>query len=300
VTDTPLDLNGIFPPVPTPFADGAVAYDRLAANVRRWSATGLQGFVVLGSNGEYPLLTDDEKVRTVAAVAEAAPADMVIVAGTGCESTRATIELTRDCARAGARAALVVSPHYYGGRMTDAALAAHYRAVADASPIPVLLYNVTKFTHLNLSPALVADLARHPNIAGIKDSSGNVGQLGEYLNRVPGDFKVMVGTAGVLYGALSLGCAGGVLALANVAPAECVRIRDLVASGDHAAAAALQRRLIPVNTAVTATYGIPGLKAALDRLGYYGGPPRRPLLPATEAERATIAEILRTAGLLDK
>jgi len=225
---------------------------------------------------------------------------MTVIAGTGCESTRATMELTRTCARAGAQAALVVNPHYYGGRMTDAALAAHYRAVADASPIPVLLYNVTKFTHLNLSPALVGDLAAHPNIAGIKDSSGNVSQLGDYLNRVPAAFQVLVGTAGALYGALSLGCVGGVLALANVAPAECVRIRDLVAAGDHAAAAALQRRMIPVNTAVTATYGIPGLKAALDRLGYYGGPPRRPLLPATAAERETIAAILQTAGLLDK
>ena len=294
----PLDLNGIFPPIPTPFAGQAVAYDHLAANVRRWSRTGIRGVVVLGSNGEYPLLSEDEKRRTVAVVAEAAPPGMPIIAGTGCESTRATVELTRACAAAGAQAALVVSPHYYAGRMNEAALMRHYQAVADASPVPILLYNVPKFTHMNLAPSLVAALSRHPNIVGIKDSSGNVSQLGDYLNRVDPGFKVLVGTAGVLYGALSLGCCGGVLALANVAPAQCVRVQSLMAAGEHAAAAALQRRLIPVNTAVTATYGIAGLKAALDRLGYYGGDPRGPLLPATAEERTAIAGILRAAGLL--
>jgi 4-hydroxy-2-oxoglutarate aldolase len=233
----------------------------------------------------------------VAAVAEAAPAAMTVIAGTGCESTRETIALTRACAAAGARAALVVSPHYYGGRMTDAALIDHYRAVADASPVPILLYNVPKFTHLNLSPAVVGTLSGHGNIVGVKDSAGSVAQLGEYLNRVPGDFRVLVGTAGALYGALSLGCHGGILALANVAPVECVRICALTAGGHHQEAAALQRRLLPVNTAVTATYGIPGLKAALDMLGYFGGEPRLPLQPSSAAEREAIAGILREAGL---
>ena len=298
MTDQRVDLDGIFPPIPTPFVDEAVAYDHLKENVRRWSRTGIRGFVVLGSNGEYPLLDEAEKERVVAAVVEAAPAGMPVIAGTGCESTRATIALTRSCAAAGAHAALVVSPHYYGGRMTDAALGAHYRTVADASPVPILLYNVPKFTGLNLSAALVAELSHHSNIVGIKDSAGNVSQLGDYLNRVERDFKVLVGTAGVLYGALSLGCCGGILALANVAPQQCVQIQSSVAAGDHQAAAALQRRMIPLNTAVTATYGIPGLKAALDRLGYFGGEPRRPLLASSEAERGAIDAILHQAGLL--
>ncbi len=298
MTAQKMDLNGIFPPIPTPFTGQAVAYDHLKENVRRWGRTGIRGFVVLGSNGEYPLLDDDEKQKTVAAVVEAAPAGMPVIAGTGCESTRATIALTRACAAAGAHAALVVSPHYYAGRISDAALGAHYRAVAEASPVPILLYNVPKFTGMNLSAALVAELSLHPNIVGIKDSAGNVSQLGDYLNRVAPGFKVLVGTAGVLYGALSLGCCGGILALANVAPEQCVRIAALVAAGDHQTAAAIQRRMIPVNTAVTATYGIPGLKAALDRLGYFGGEPRRPLLASSKAERRAIEAILLQAGLL--
>jgi 4-hydroxy-2-oxoglutarate aldolase len=295
---TDIVLKGIFPPIPTPFEDGKPAYGHLAQNVEKWIAAGVDGFVVLGSNGEYPLMRFDEKLQTVATVARTAPAKMPVIAGTGCESTAETIRLTAACADAGAKAALVVTPHYYGGKMTHEAITRHYEAVADASPVPILLYNVPKFTHINLAPEVVTSLSAHPNICGIKDSAGNVAQLGEYLNRSTPGFQVLVGTAGALYGALSLGCCGGILALANVAPGACVEILRAAAEGRHDVARQLQLRMLPVNQAVTATFGIPGIKAALDFLGYFGGDPRLPLLPATTTEREQIRQILSTAGLL--
>ena len=198
----------------------------------------------------------------------------------------------------GAHAALVVTPAYYGDKMTAAALEAHFTAVADASPIPVLLYDVTKFTHISLSLDTVLRLAAHGNIVGIKDSSGNVAQLGELIAAAPDEFNILVGTAGALYPALTLGCTGGIVALANVAPAQCVQIYELIQSGQLAEARRLHLQLLPVNRAVTARYGIAGLKAAMDMLGDFGGEPRRPLLPLTNDEKEVLRGILRRAELL--
>ena len=237
-----IDLHGIFPPIPTPFVNGRIVYDGLAANIEKWRKTGLKGLVAMGSNGEYVYLSGEEKREFVAKVVAMTPDPMQVIAGTGCESTKETIELTRDCADIGAHAALVVSPHYYGGRMNEAALHAHFTTVADHSPIPILLYNVPKFTHINMTCGLVARLSRHPNIVGIKDSTGNVSQLGEYANHVAADFNLLVGTAGALFGALALGCVGGVLALANVAPQICVEIYRLVQEGGHGYAGIFRRR----------------------------------------------------------
>ena len=294
-----INLHGIFPPIPTPFIKDDVAYDELAANIDKWSKTGLKGLVAMGSNGEYVYLSAEEKRKFVAKVVELTPEHMQVIAGTGCESTKETIDLTRDCADIGAHAALVVSPHYYSGRMNESALQAYFTTVADNSPIPILLYNVPKFTHINMTAGLVAQLSRHPNIAGIKDSTGNVIQLGEIANHVDAGFNLLVGTAGALFGALTLGCVGGVLALANVAPQICVRIYQLVQEGKFEEAKKLQLKMIPVNQAVTATYGVPGLKAAMDMLGYFGGDPRPPLLPSSEKEKSEIREILKKADLLD-
>jgi len=294
-----IDLNGIFPPITTPFVDDKVAYDKLASNIAKWGHTGLRGFVVLGSNGEYVSLSEEEKRKVVETVVQAAPEPMSVIAGTGCESTRETIRLTTDCAALGAHAALVVTPHYFGGKMTEAALVKHFSAVADSSPIPIILYNVPKFTHVNLTVKVVARLSRHANIIGIKDSTGNVIQLGEFLNQVDADFSVLVGTAGALYGGLTLGCAGGVLALANVTPENCVKIHELVQAGDFKAAQQIQLKMIPVNQAVTATFGVSGLKTALDLRGYFGGEPRAPLLPSSDEEKTAIVNILKQAGLLD-
>jgi 4-hydroxy-2-oxoglutarate aldolase len=294
-----LDLRGIFPPVATPFINGKIAYGKLASNVEKWSRTGLKGLVVLGSNGEYVYLSEEEKRTVVDSVVQSAAKEMLIIAGTGCESTTETLRLTEDCARLGAHAALVVTPHYYAGRMSEAALIKHYSELADHSPIPILLYNVPKFTHINMAADFVARLSEHPNIVGLKDSSANVIQLGEILNRVAADFNVLVGTAGVLFGGLTIGCAGGVCALANVAAEACVKIFDLVKAGDLDAARELQLKMIPVNQAVTAIYGVPGLKAAMDMCGYFGGDPRLPLLPSSEQEKSEIEAILKKAGLLN-
>ena len=294
-----IDLHGVFPPITTPFIDGKVAYDKLASNIEKWSRTGLKGFVVLGSNGEYVYLSEEEKRTVVDTVVQSAAEEMLIIAGTGCESTAETIRLTEDCARLGAHAALVVTPHYYAGRMREAALMKYFSELADHSPIPILLYNVPKFTHINMAADFVARLSEHPNIVGLKDSSGNVIQLGEILNGVAKDFNVLVGTAGVLFSGLTIGCVGGISALANVAPEECVKIFDLVKAGDLDAARELQLKMIPVNQAVTAVYGVPGLKAAMDMRGYFGGDPRLPLLPSSEQERSEIEAILKKADLLN-
>ena len=294
-----IDLNGIFPPVTTPFVDGEVAYDKLALNIEKYGSTGLKGIVVLGSNGEYVSLSEEEKRKVVETVVQATPDHMSVIAGTGCESTRETIRLTADCATAGAHAALVVTPHYFGAKMSDDALISHFTAVADSSPIPILLYNVPQFTHVNLTVNVVAKLSGHPNIVGIKDSTGNVMQVGEFLGRIDPDFSVLVGTASALYGALTLGCVGGVLALANITPETCVKIHSLIQEGDYKAAQQIQLKMIPVNKAVTAVFGIAGLKTALDMLGYFGGEPRTPLLPSTDEAKLAIENILKQAGLLD-
>ena len=292
-----IDLSGIFPPITTPFIDDNVAYDKLAANIEKWSRAGLRGFVVLGSNGEYVCLSEEEKREVVATVVEATPEHMSVIAGTGCESTRETIRLTVDCAALGAHAALIVTPHYFGGKMTEVALVKHFTSVADSSPIPIILYNVPKFTHVNLTVNVVARLSQHANIIGIKDSTGNVIQLGEFLNQVGTDFSLLVGTAGALFGGLTLGCAGGVLALANVAPQNCVKIHELIQKGEFETAKKMQLKMIPLNQAVTATYGVSGLKTALDLLGYFGGEPRPPLLRSSDEEKSAIVEILKKADL---
>ena len=297
---TEIDLHGIFPPITTPFENGNVAFDKLASNVEKLSRTGIKGIVVLGSNGEYVYLSEKEKRDVIKTVVQAVPDKLPVIAGTACESACETIRLTCDSAELGAHAALLTTPHYYGGKMSDEALTRFYTIVADNVPIPVLLYNVPKFTHLNLTAGTVSRLAGHPNIVGVKDSSGNVNLLGQYLNSCETNFNVLVGTAGVLFGGLTLGCVGGILALANVAPQACVKIFELINNGNFEEAKHLQLRMIPVNNAVTATYGISGLKAAMDMLGYFGGDPRLPLLPATEKEKAEIREILLKASLLVK
>ncbi len=221
-----------------------------------------------------------------------------MIAGTGCESTRATIALTCRAAEAGADAALVVTPHYYKGRMTPDALVGHFCAVADASPIPVLLYNVPSNTGVDMDAATIARAAQHPNIVGVKDTGGNIAKMADTVRLVRPGFQVLAGSAGFFFAGLAIGAVGGVLALANIAPQQAIDIYRLFKAGRWDEAAELQRRMLPVNAAVTARFGIAGLKAALDMLGYYGGPVRPPLLAITDAERQTLRTILAEGGLL--
>ncbi len=293
-------IEGILPPIPTPFSGDDVAYDRLTENVSRWNHTGLSGYVVFGSNGENAYLTTDEKLRLVEVVRESAAPGQSVVAGTGCESTRQTIRLTNEAAARGADAALVLTPSYYKGRMTHEAFVAHFTAVADAADVPILIYDVPKFSGVHIEPKTVIELSQHPNIVGVKCSSGNVAELIEIVDGAAAEFSTLVGTASVIYPGLCVGGRGGILALANVAPDQAVAIYEHARAGRHDAALALQRRFLTVNRAVTAQYGVPGLKAAMDKLGYYGGPVRSPLRPLEQAELDDLDQILRSAGLLKK
>jgi 4-hydroxy-2-oxoglutarate aldolase len=294
---TSLSLRGVFPPIPTPFDRAGEVDERvLASNLARWDGYDLAGYVVLGSNGEAVYLSQAEKVRVLQVARAAIPAGKLLIAGTGCESTRQTIELTRQAAEIGADAALVVTPHFF--TVTPEGLVRHYAAVADASPLPVIVYNVPKFTHLDLDAATIARIAAHPNVVGLKDSGGNITKLGDTVRQAGAGFQVLAGSAGFFFAALALGAVGGVLALANIAPQACIDIYRLFRAGEWARAAELQRLMIPVNAAVTARYGVAGLKAAMDMLGYRGGPVRSPLLDLGADDRQALREILAAGGLL--
>lgn len=292
-------LCGVLPPIPTPFdSQGEIAYRHLVDNLERWNGYDLAGYVVLGSNGEAVFLSEREKLRVLETARQVIPPDKLMVAGTGCESTRATVALTRQAAAAGAELALIVTPHSFCGKMTPESLWRHYRAVADAVPIPIVLYNVPKFTHVDLDALTVARLAQHPNIIGIKDSGGNVAKLADIVRMVEPDFRVLAGSAGFFLAGLTLGAVGGVLALANVAPQQAIDIFQRFQAGHLGEAAELQRRMVPVNAAITARFGVAGLKVALDMLGFYGGPVRAPLLALTESERETLRAVLEEGELL--
>jgi 4-hydroxy-2-oxoglutarate aldolase len=297
-----VSLEGVFPPIPTPFdSEGDVAVEALAENLARWNRYDLSGYVVLGSNGEAGFLGEEEKVRVWQVAREVIPADRLMIAGAGNESTRQTIRLSCQAAEAGADAVLLVTPHYYGPQMTPDGLFHHYRAVADEVPIPVLLYTVPKFTHVDIDVDTVARLAHHPNVVGIKDTSGNMAKMADMVRLTradPARFQVLAGSASFFLPGLTIGAVGGVLALANVAPQLCVDLYRTFKAGRLDEAAELQRRAIPVNTAITGRFGIAGLKAALDMLGYYGGPVRSPLLPISESERETLRSILVEGGVL--
>jgi 4-hydroxy-2-oxoglutarate aldolase len=281
---------GIFTPIATPFRDdGAVDHAGLSANVARWTQTPLTGLVVLGSNGEAAQLDDEEADRIVETVRAGVPASRPLIAGTGRESTRATIAATRRAGAAGVDAVLVRTPSFFKPQMTTDAFVRHFTEVADASPVPVLLYNVSIYTGVNLLPDAVEHLAVHPNIVGIKESGSDIAQIAEYVARTPDDFTVLAGSATTLVHALCAGCDGAILALASLVPAECVRMVALVHEQRLEEARALQRRLMPLARSVGTSYGVPGLKAALELIGYAGGPPRPPLRPVN----SEIVDIIR-------
>jgi 4-hydroxy-2-oxoglutarate aldolase len=288
-----VNLNGVFPPIPTPFRDDQVDLVALRANLQLWLASGIAGVVALGSNGEAPLLDEVECDRILDAVRAQLPAGRTLVAGTGRESTRATIAATRRAASFGADAVLVRTPSFFKARMTPEALGGHYRAVADASPVPVLLYNYAALTGVNLQPATVGSLAEHPNIIGIKESSGDVGQIADFVAQAPAGFHVLAGSAPTFYPSLCVGASGGILALACVLPEPCVELHRLFLEGRHADALALQQRLTPLARAVTSAHGIAGLKAAMDLAGYAGGHPRPPLRPLEQTARDSLSQLLR-------
>jgi 4-hydroxy-2-oxoglutarate aldolase len=299
MTQQAVSMAGIFPPIPTPFdAAGEVDLEALASNFRKWNTFPLAGYAVLGTNGEMPYLGDAEKLTYFEAARKLIPPGKLFMAGCGCESTHSTIALVKQAAALGADIALLISPSYYKSKMDNAALTDYYRRVADASPIPVSIYNMPANTMVDMSADLIVTLSAHPNIAGVKDSGGNLAKMGEIIRNSRPGFQVLAGSAGFLYPAVCLGAVGGVLALANIAPRQCCDLLNLATQGKHLDAKELQLRLISPNTAVTARFGVPGLKAAMEMVGLFGGNPRSPLQPLSAEQRETLRRILTEAEIL--
>jgi 4-hydroxy-2-oxoglutarate aldolase len=291
-----MNISGIFPPVATPFDDREeIDLAAFTFNVARLMKTGIAGVVVLGSNGEAPLLSEDEGYRLVAAARPLVPRTRLLIAGAGEESTRATIAGARRFAAAGADAVLVRTPAYFKTQLTQDVFVAHFTAVAEASPVPVILYNAAPFTGVNLLPPAVVRLAGHPNIIGIKETAPDIAQVTDFVAKTGPDFQVVVGSLPTLFASLCVGAVGGIVAAANVVPDLCVELFDLVQQHRHAEALALQRRITPFARSVTGVFGVGGLKAAMELTGYVGGKPRAPLPPATpqaiETMRKQLAEL---------
>ncbi|MBI5567786.1 MAG: dihydrodipicolinate synthase family protein [Chloroflexi bacterium] len=299
-------LSGIFPPLPTPFKDdGALDQEALRANVEQLNPTGLSGYLALGSNSEAVHVTPDEASLVYATVCKAAAPDKVVIGGTGQFSTQATIEMTKRAADAGCAAALIITPFYYKNSMTAEALRAHYHAIADVSQIPVMIYNVPANTGFNIASSIVAEIAQHPNVIGMKDSAGDINQLAEAVRLTRSrqvdketSFEVFSGNYGALLPGLTFGIVGAILAVANIAPNECVSIFKLFKQGQIEEAGQLHLRLLPVARGVTSQFGVPGLKAAMNLLGYHGGWPRLPLLPLGANQRSEVEKMLKEAELL--
>jgi 4-hydroxy-2-oxoglutarate aldolase len=273
-----------------------VAVDAIKKNLAFLNRFDLRGYVVLGSNGEFVTLSREEKIEVMETSRSAIPAGKLLVAGTGCQSTMETVELTKSAAGIGVDAALVLPPFYYKKLMTTDVLRKHFFSVADASEIPIVVYNMPACTGIDLDADMIAALAEHDNIIALKDSSGNIVKIGDITNRLP-DFQILAGSGGFLVPALSVGAVGGILALANIAPLQCIQLREHFLEGRIKEARILQNRLIPVNTAITSGWGVPALKAAMDLLGLYGGPVRPPLLPISPDILKKLKDILRRGGI---
>jgi len=286
---------GIFPPITTPFdrATGDFAPLQFRQNIDRLLAAGVSGIVVSGSTGEAALLDSDEQRRVVSVARTAMTNGTWLIAGTGGESTRETIALTRAAAAEGADAVLVRPPSYYSAGTSPASLLAHFRAVADASSVPVLVYNIPKYTHLALAPSLLQQLAAHERIIGVKDSSGDPKSVAAYREAVP-DWTVVVGGASLLLTALELGCQGGIIGVSCYAPGLCVQLVREFTNGNRTAASALQERITPLDKEIVGKLGPAGVKAAMDAAGLYGGPVRAPLAPLSDQDRERVNALVRS------
>lgn len=290
-----LALKGIAPPMVTPFdADGNVRYDAFERNFDKYLEAGIQVYLTLGSNGESVYLEHSEKLKLIEISRRRVPASMTLLVGTGVESTEATIRLTKEAAERGADAVLVKNPFYYKSQMTFEVYHAHYTAVADASPVPVVLYNVPVFTGISMEARLVIELAKHPNIIGLKESSGDVRLISEVVwNTAKEKFAVLAGAAPVLFPNMMAGARGGIVALASAAPKAMLMLYDAFSSGNYARTGEVQRIIAPAAAAVTAKYGIAGLKAGMALEGFDSGVPRRPLVPLKSPQLDDLQQIFR-------
>ncbi|CAG5118350.1 unnamed protein product [Candidula unifasciata] len=295
-----LDISGIYPPIPTPFnEDESIAYDKLEFNMKKWNKIPFKGYVVQGSTGECCFLNMDERIQVVKEVVRLAGPDKLVIAGSGCESTRETIWLSQKVAEVGAKAVMVVNPYYFKTNMNQAAFLAHYTKVADQSPIPIILYNIPSNTGIDIPPEVVIKLAKHPNIIGMKDSGGDIVRIAALVFATASDdFQILSGSAGFLLPAYAVGCVGGICGLANMLGEEVCKLSELSKSSDIKAARELQLRIVGPNACVTRRFGVPGMKASMDWFGYYGGPLRSPLLSLSSSEEEVVKQAFQKSNFL--
>jgi 4-hydroxy-2-oxoglutarate aldolase len=294
MTNAALEQNsrGILLPITTPFHSDVVDHSALRLNIDRWATTGITGYVVLGSTGERVHVDEREYLEVLETAREVVPASMSLIAGAGQQSTVGTIKEIERAAAAGADAVLVITPHFYRSAITQEALVNFYRSVADAAPVPLLLYSMPPLTGIKIEPGTIARLSEHQNIVGVKDSSNDVAGFSETVRLCASEFAVMTGNGTVFHDALQAGATGAILAVGCVVPEICVKIFRAFKAGDLERAATLQSPLTPLAAAVTTRFGIGGLKFALDLAGYRGGPVRAPLQPPDESAREEIATLL--------
>ncbi len=290
-------LSGVFAPVTTPFdEDGEVSYQALEENIKKLNSSRLRGYLVLGTNGEFKSLNEAERRKVLESVVRIAAKDKVVMAGTGRESTKESIVATKEAASIGAHFASLIAPSFFAKKMTDPVLLNHFRQISDASSIPVLLYNNPEVAVVTYSTGLIGEIAKNPNIVGMKDTSK--GNFASYLLAAGPDFNLLAGSAGFFFEALVMGGVGGVLSIANFAPDACCKVYDLWKAGKLEEAKTEQYRLMTLNQRVSGKFGVAGVKAAMDIAGFYGGPPRSPLLPLTADEKKKLKEDLLNSGFL--
>jgi len=289
-----MKFQGIFAPLSTPFTSGGqcIAFDALKQNIAAYNRTSLAGYVVCGSTGEANFLSWRETEALFAAVVESRASEKLLIAGTGIDSLTETIERSRRAAELGYQAVLVRTPHYYKPLMTHAALVEYYSRVADASPIPVLIYSIPQYTGVEVKPETAARLAEHRNIAGIKESSGKLDNVRAIIGAVPKSFQVLVGSAAIIEPSLRLGAAGGILGLADILPHECAALFEFAQSGETQVAGQLQAQIEPISKTCVSELGPAGVKYAMDCLGMNGGDPRLPLLPLTDDQKQSVERAL--------
>lgn len=291
-------LSGIIPPVPTPFDNkGDLYFDMIQKNLNHLNSFDLRGYLLLGSNGELVMLSEKERIKVLESARLFISESKVMMAGTGCQSTKQTIEFTFNAAKAGVDVALVLNPSYYKSQMTPTALVNHYKKVADASPIPVVIYNMPANSGIDMDAETIFRISQHNNIIGLKDSGGNVTKIGALAEMCDQEFQILAGGAGFFIPALSVGATGGILALANILPQYCIDLHNMFMQGEMKSAKELQTRLISINTAITRKWGIPALKATMDMIGLYGGPVREPLLPIEPDQKEHLKNLLEEAGV---
>jgi 4-hydroxy-2-oxoglutarate aldolase len=291
-------LEGIFPPIITPFEMQQVSFTHLAENIKKWNNYDLSGYVILGSNGENVMLTDSECLEVVETAIKYISDEKQIIVGAGSESSHKTINYIKQVHQSGGDAVLVVTPHYYKAQLNATALETYFVEIADQSPLPVIIYHVPKFTGIDVPIDLIAKLSEHPNIIGLKDSSGNITFMQSLIALQLKDFQLLTGSAGTLMGSLVMGAVGGILALANITPQICIDIFNFVKSGEFEKARELQLNILRLNQLTTAIHGIGGLKFALDQLGFFGGEPRHPLSIPDEKGKTEIVKELEGLSLI--